>query len=76
MGLLDLSKAKAPKRLSTRRRDCKTYSDAYAYFQWNVEQWAKKVKKDGVEKLPIFGKLDDGLTLQLSLHQTLKFLTR
>ena len=69
MGLLDLSKAKAAKRLSTRRRDCKTYADAYAYFQYNVQMWKKQAEKKGVDSLPIFGKLDDGLTLQLSLHQ-------
>ncbi len=69
MGILDLSKARAKKTLSTRRRDCRTYEDAYAYFQWNVSKWKSQAEKKGVDSLPIFGELDDGLTLQLSLHQ-------
>ena len=66
MGLLDTNKAKARKTLSTKRRDCQTYDDAYAYFQYNVKQWAKYEDKS---EIPIFEEADGEICLSLSLHQ-------
>ena len=72
MGLLDLNKAQARKTVALQRRDCKTYDDAYAYFQYNVEQWKKY---EDVSEIPIFNKKTDKngnvteIFLELSLHQ-------
>jgi len=72
MGLLDLKKAQARKTVALQRRDCKTYEDAYAYFQYNVDQWKKY---EDVSEIPIFNRKTDKdgnvleIYLELSLHQ-------
>jgi hypothetical protein len=63
MGLFDEITPVKGTRTTYTRAECKTYEQAYAYFQYNVKQWAKKVwSADGAEyeanisKLPIWSK--------------------
>ena len=63
MGLFDRIKPIQGTVTSYTRAECKTYEQAYAYFQYNVKRWAKKVgSADGADyeaniaKLPIWTK--------------------
>ena len=63
MGLFDEITPVKGTRTTYTRAECKTYEQAYAYFQYNVKQWAKKVgSADGADyeaniaKLPIWSK--------------------